>query len=148
MAQDTFARTASVRWEGDVARGRGEITTGSGKVSASYSFGTRFSGDPGTNPEELMAASHAACFTMATSAVLTRAGHPPTSLETTATVHLERAGEGFAIPKIELEITGEVPGVTEQDFETYAKQAEASCPISNALRAVPISLRARLRSSV
>lgn len=144
MAQDSIARTASVKWEGDVAKGRGDITTGSGKVSASYSFGTRFSGEPGTNPEELLAASHAACFTMATSAVLTRAGHPPTSLETTATVHLERAGEGFAIPKIELKIRGVVPGVSNDEFVTYAKQAEASCPISNALRAVPISVDASL----
>jgi osmotically inducible protein OsmC len=146
MAQDAFERTANVRWEGDVAHGRGDITTGSGKVNASYSFGTRFSGDPGTNPEELIAAAHAACFTMATSAVLTRAGHPPKTLDTKATVHLERAGEGFVIPKIELEIEGEVPGVSAQEFETYAKQAEASCPVSNALRAVPISLRASLRS--
>ncbi|HUN30124.1 MAG TPA: OsmC family peroxiredoxin, partial [Alphaproteobacteria bacterium] len=76
MAQDHIVRTANVKWVGDVAKGHGDITTASGKVSASYSFGTRFSGDPGTNPEELLAASHAACFTMATSAVLTRAGHP------------------------------------------------------------------------
>jgi osmotically inducible protein OsmC len=72
-----IARTAAVKWEGDVARGHGQISTGSGKVSAAYSFGTRFSGDPGTNPEELLGASHAACFTMALSAALTRAGHPP-----------------------------------------------------------------------
>ena len=147
MAQDAFARTASVRWEGDVAHGRGEITTGSGKVTASYSFGTRFSGEPGTNPEELIAAAHAACFTMATSAVLTRAGHAPKTLESKATVHIERAGEGFTIPKIELEISGDVPGISEQEFENYAKQAEASCPVSNALRAVPITLHAALRSN-
>ena len=144
MAQDDIARTATVRWTGDVAKGRGDITTGSGKVSASYSFGTRFSGEPGTNSEELLAASHAACFTMATSAVLTRAGHPPASLDTTATVYLERAGEGFKVPKIELEITGNVPGVSAEEFANFAKQAEASCPISNALRAVPISLRSTL----
>jgi osmotically inducible protein OsmC len=147
VAQEAFARTASVRWEGDVARGHGNITTGSGQVSASYSFGTRFSGDPGTNPEELIAAAHAACFTMATSAVLTRAGHPPSLLEAKATVHIERAGEGFRIPRIELEIEGDVPGVSQQEFESYAKQAEASCPVSNALRSVPIGLTASLRSS-
>ena len=146
MAQDHIARTANVKWTGDVARGHGDITTASGKVSASYSFGTRFSGDPGTNPEELLAASHAACFTMATSAVLTRAGHPPTSLDTTATVHLDRAGEGYTVPKIELDITGVVPGISADEFGAYAKQAEASCPISNALRAVPISLRSILSS--
>jgi lipoyl-dependent peroxiredoxin len=142
-----IARTAEVKWTGDVAHGRGEISTGSGKVSASYSYGTRFSGDPGTNPEELLAASHAACFTMATSAVLTRAGHPPTTLDTTATVHLERAGEGFTVPKIELAITGVVPGISADEFAGYAKTAEASCPISNALRAVPsITLDAKLAS--
>lgn len=143
---DSIARTATVKWQGDVAKGRGEIATQSGKVSASYSFGTRFSGDPGTNPEELLAASHAACFTMATSAVLTRAGHPPTSLETTATVHLERAGEGFKVPRIELVISGVVPGVSAEEFDRYARQAEASCPISNALRAVPIDVTATLNS--
>ncbi len=146
MAQDHLARTATVKWTGDVAHGRGDITTESGKVSTSYSYGTRFSGDPGTNPEELLAASHAACFTMATSAVLTRAGHPPTSLDTTATVHLERAGEGWKVPQIELAIAGVVPGISADEFATFAKAAEASCPISNALRAVPISLRSTLSS--
>lgn len=117
MAQDQIVRTANVKWVGDVARGHGDITTASGKVSASYSFGTRFSTDPGTNPEELLAA-----------------------------VYLERAGEGYKIPKIELAITGVVPGVSADEFSTYAKQAEASCPISNALRAVPISVQATLAS--
>jgi lipoyl-dependent peroxiredoxin len=144
MAQEQIVRTASVRWVGDVAKGHGDITTESGKVSAAYSFGTRFSSDPGTNPEELLAASHAACFTMAASAVLTRAGHPPTSLDTTATVYLERAGEGFKVPSIELAIAGIVPGISAEEFTQFASQAEATCPISNALRAVPISLRATL----
>jgi|SRR5579863_1077749 len=140
MANDTILRTASVVWTGDVAHGRGEISTGSGKVSATYSFGTRFSGDPGTNPEELLGAAHAACFAMATSAVLTRAGHPPTSLSATATVHLDRKGEGFAVTKIDLAIRGRVDGITADQFAEYAKAAEASCPISNVLRAVPIEL--------
>lgn len=146
MADSHIVRAASVRWEGDVARGRGTIATESGKVSAGYSFGTRFSGDPGTNPEELLAASHAACFTMALSAVLTRAGHPPTSLDTTAHVHLEKVGEGFEIPKIELETTGVVAGITADAFTTYATQAKESCPLSKALRAVPTSLNATLKS--
>jgi lipoyl-dependent peroxiredoxin len=140
MANETILRTASVEWTGDVAHGRGAISTGSGKVSADYSFGTRFSGDPGTNPEELLGASHAACFAMATSAVLTRAGHPPTALSAKATVHLDRKGEGFAVTKIELAISGKVDGITADQFAEYAKTAEASCPISNALRAVPIEL--------
>lgn len=144
MNNEPILRTATVEWTGDIAHGRGDITTASGKVSASYSFGTRFSNDPGTNPEELLAASHAACFTMATSAVLTRAGHAPTSLHTVATVHLERAGEGFKIPKIELAIEGVVNGVSAEQFDQMARQAEATCPISNALRSVPITVKTKL----
>ena len=141
MTAEPIRRTATVEWKGDVAHGRGEISTGSGKITASYSFGTRFSGDPGTNPEELLGASHAACFTMATSAALTRAGHPPSSLSTTATVHLDRKSDGgFAIGKIELAIHGRVDGMTAEQFAEFAKTAEATCPISNALRAVPIEL--------
>lgn len=143
MAQNEITRTAEVQWTGDVSHGHGDITTGSGKVSASYSFGTRFSGDPGTNPEELLAASHAACFTMATSAYLTRAGHPATSLKTTATVHLEREGEGWKVPKIELAISGVVPGISADEFTAFATQAEQNCPISRAL-SVPIEMRSSL----
>jgi len=143
---DDIARTASVHWEGDVAKGHGDITTGSGKVSATYSFGTRFSGDPGTNPEELLAASHAACFTMAVSATLTRAGHPPTTLETTATVHLHKVGAGFEIPKIELVIHATIPGISNDEFQSLATLAKESCPLSKALSAVPISLQAVLAS--
>ena len=142
MNNDAIRRTAAVEWSGDVAHGHGEISTGSGKIVASYSFGTRFSGDPGTNPEELLGAAHAACFTMATSGVLTRAGHPPSTLSTTATVHLDRKsdGSGFAITKIELAINGRVDGITAEQFADFAKTAEATCPVSNALRAVPIEL--------
>jgi osmotically inducible protein OsmC len=141
-----LARTASVKWIGDVAKGHGAITTGSGKVDATYSFGTRFSGDPGTNPEELLAASHASCFTMALSLALTRAGHPPASIETTATVHLRRTDTGFEVPKIELVTTAVAPGLTDGDFQTLAGQAKENCPISLALKAVPISLQATLAS--
>lgn len=140
-------RTASVVWEGDVARGHGDITTGSGKVSGTYSFGTRFSGDPGTNPEELLAASHASCFTMATSAVLSRAGHPPKTLRTTATVYLQRDGAAFFVPKIHLAIEGVVPGIDNAAFVEHATSAKESCPISKALAAVPMELEAHLASS-
>jgi osmotically inducible protein OsmC len=143
---DSIVRSATVHWEGDVAHGRGSIGTASGKVAADYSFGTRFSGDPGTNPEELLGASHAACFTMALSAVLSRAGHPPTALDTKAQVHLQREGAGFTISGIELATTGTVPGITAAEFETYANEAKESCPLSKALKAVPISLQATLSS--
>src|ERR1700730_2920923 len=105
-----IVRTADVRWEGDVAHGRGTIATESGKVAAEYSFGTRFSGDPGTNPEELLAASHAACFTMALSGELTRAGHPPKTIDTKAFVHLQRTNDGYEIPSIELTVTAAADG--------------------------------------
>jgi osmotically inducible protein OsmC len=140
-----IVRSAAIRWEGDVAHGRGTIATESGKVQAEYSFGTRFSGDPGTNPEELLAASHAACFTMALSAELTRAGHPPTAIETSARVHLAKAGAGFEIPAIELTTTALAPGVSDEEFQRLATAAKENCPLSKALRAVPTTLSATLR---
>jgi len=146
IAKD-IARTASVKWEGDVAKGHGSIVTGSGKVSASYSFGTRFSGDPGTNPEELLGASHAACFTMALSGALTRAGHAPTWIETTATVHLQAKGASFDVSQIELVTTAVVAAISEAEFSAFAADAKSTCPISKALASVPISLRATLAPS-
>jgi osmotically inducible protein OsmC len=139
---EDIARTAAVKWDGDVAKGHGTITTGSGKVSADYSFGTRFSGEPGTNPEELLAASYAACFTMALSATLTRAGHPPTLLETTAKVHLKRAGAGFDITAIELTTHATVGGLLDDEFQHLAQQAKESCPIGKALHVIPTTLNA------
>ncbi len=144
MSTTQIVRAATVKWEGDVAHGRGTISTESGKVQADYSFGTRFSGDPGTNPEELLGASHAACFTMALSAVLTRAGHPPTSINTKALVHLEKVGEGFEIPQIELSTTGVVPGITADEFAQFATDAKDNCPLSKALKAVPVTLTVAL----
>jgi osmotically inducible protein OsmC len=141
---DDIARTASVHWDGDIAKGKGTIATESGFVKAGYSFGTRFSGDPGTNPEELLGASHAACFTMALSLALTRAGHPPTAIDTTARVHLKREGQGFEVPLIELSTTATAPGIEPAEFQELAKSAKENCPISRALRAVEIRLEAKL----
>lgn len=146
MNTPDIIREAGVHWTGDVAHGRGSITTGSGKVSADYSFGTRFSGDPGTNPEELLGAAHAACFTMAISGVLTRAGHPPTSLDTKAHVQLHKIEGGFEISQIDLALTGTVPGVSAAEFTQMATQAKEGCPLSKALKAVPITLTATLAS--
>ncbi len=145
---DDIARTAAVKWQGDVAKGHGTITTASGKVSADYSFGTRFTSEPGTNPEELLAASHAACFTMALSATLTRAGHPPHAIDTTAKVHLKKAGAGFEIPHIELFTSATVPGISDNEFQQLANQSKETCPISKALHAVPIALVATLHTTV
>jgi osmotically inducible protein OsmC len=141
---DDIARTAAVHWEGDIARGKGKIDTESGTVSGNYSFNTRFSNEKGTNPEELLAASHAACFTMALTLGLTRAGHPPAPVDTTARVHLRRDGEGFDIPLIELTTTVSAPGMDPQQFQQIAAGAKAQCPISRALRAVEITLDAKL----
>jgi osmotically inducible protein OsmC len=139
-----IARTADVHWEGDIARGKGAVTTESGLVHATYSFGTRFSNEPGTNPEELLAASHAACFTMALTLALTRAGHPPATVDTKATVHLKRAGEGVEIPLIALVTNVSAPGVDAETFASLAAGAKEQCPISRALRAVEITLEANL----
>ena len=137
-------RTATVHWKGDISRGKGSVTTESGKVAADYSFGTRFSGEPGTNPEELLAASHASCFTMALTLALTRAGHPPTAIDTTARVHLRQAGNSVDVPRIELTTRASVPGLEAGAFQTIATAAKENCPISKALRSVDISLEATL----
>jgi lipoyl-dependent peroxiredoxin len=141
---DEITRTASVHWEGDVSRGKGTIAAESGQVTAGYSFGTRFSNEPGTNPEELLAASHAACFTMALSLALTRDGHPPAAIDTKAGVHLHRDGQGFVISRIDLATTVTAPGVDAEQFQRLAKGAKENCPISRALNAVEIELDARL----
>jgi osmotically inducible protein OsmC len=144
---DDIMRTAAVHWEGDVAKGHGTITTGSETVRADYSFGTRFAKEPGTNPEELLGASLAACFTMALDATLTRNGHAPTSIDTTAKVHLQRSGGGFEILKIELITIAVVPVIESDDFQHFALQAKESCPIGRALHTVPVELQAAVKHS-
>lgn len=136
-------RKAEARWEGDLRGGRGKITLGSGAFEGSYSFGTRFEGAPGTNPEELLGAAHAGCFSMALSLFLGNAGHPPTKIETTATVHLNKVGEGFSITGIDLATRGLVPGISAAEFQRMAEDAKANCIVSKAL-AVPITLAATL----
>jgi osmotically inducible protein OsmC len=143
---DDIARTAAVKWQGDVAKGHGTITTGSETITADYSFGTRFTGDPGTNPEELLAASHAACFTMALSAALTRAGHPPATIDTNVKVHLQKAGPAFEIPRIEIFTSVHVVGINDNEFQQIANHAKDSCPISKALHTVPMTLVATLHA--
>jgi osmotically inducible protein OsmC len=143
---DDIIRSASVHWDGDIAHGKGTIATGSGVVSASYSFGTRFSNEPGTNPEELLAAAHAACFSMALSGALTRAGHAPASIDTEARVYLHKTTGGFEIPRIALTTKVSAPGLEQGEFEQLAAAAKEGCPVSKALRAVDISLEAILNS--
>ncbi|MBA2610949.1 MAG: OsmC family protein [Bacteroidetes bacterium] len=123
-------RTAQAHWEGNLKEGKGNLTSPSGILNkTNYSFKTRFEGDPGTNPEELLAAAHAGCFTMAVSAILTQKGKTPTSLDTEASVTME----SLTITGIHLNIKGTVPGITADEFTAVTKEAEKNCVISKAL---------------
>ena len=136
-------RTADARWEGDLKGGKGSMRLGSGAFEGGFSFGTRFEGAPGTNPEELIGAAHAGCFSMALSLGLTQAGTPPKSIETRATVHLDKVGEAMSITGIDLVTKGDVPGVSAADFQRYAEDARKNCIVSRAL-SVPMTLQATL----
>jgi osmotically inducible protein OsmC len=139
-----MVRKASAVWNGSLKEGKGTISTDSGVLSkAQYSFSTRFENGAGTNPEELIAAAHAGCFTMALSAQLGNAGITPESLETTAAVTLEKLEAGFTITKVHLDVTARIPGVDKAAFEKAAGDAKAGCPISKLLKA-EITLTARL----
>lgn len=139
------ARSADARWEGSITEGKGTMRLGSGAFEGPYSFQSRFEEGAGTNPEELVGAAHAGCFSMQLSALLTRAGSPPNSIATTASVYLEKAGEGFRIPRIELRTEAEVPGMDEATFREHAEKAKAVCPVSQALGGVDaITLEAKL----
>jgi osmotically inducible protein OsmC len=137
-------RSADARWEGDLRSGRGSLRLGSGAFEGKYSFTTRFEDAPGTNPEELLGAAHAACFSMALASALGKAGTPPKSIETTATVHLEKVGEGFSITGIDLTTRGSVPGASAADFQRLAEDTRKGCIVSRALSAVPTKLQATL----
>ncbi|MFN8573459.1 MAG: OsmC family protein [Gemmatimonadaceae bacterium] len=139
-----ITRKADARWEGDLKAGKGNIRLGSGAFEGKYSFGTRFEGSPGTNPEELLGAAHAACFTMALSAALARAGHVPTSVDTTASVHLDKVNDGFSVTGIDLVTRGVIPGLTAEEFTRFAEDAKKGCIISRALAAVPMTVSASL----
>jgi osmotically inducible protein OsmC len=138
-------RKAEAEWRGTLRQGNGEIKVESGLFSGQYSFGTRFESGKGTNPEELIGAAHAGCFSMALSAGLEKAGHPAKRVHTTASVHLDKVGEGFGITKIDLDCEAEVPGIDEAGFQAEAKKAKENCPVSKALAGVNISLNARLK---
>jgi osmotically inducible protein OsmC len=138
------ARTATARWEGGLRQGKGTMRLGSGAFEGQYSFSSRFEEGTGTNPEELIGAAHAGCFSMALTAGLERAGHTASSIETSARVHLERADSGFRISRIELDTTAAVPGIDDAAFQEQAEAAKANCPVSKALAGVDIQLDARL----
>ena len=137
-------RTAEARWTGDLKAGRGNVKLGSGSYQGPYSFASRFENGAGTNPEELLGAAHAGCFSMALARALSTAGHVPTGVTTTATVHLGQVSGGFAITSIDLVTRGEVPGVSEAEFKKAAEATKTGCIVSKALSAVPMTLDAAL----
>ncbi len=129
-------RTASAVWNGDLKQGKGVLSTASGVLSSTpYSFTARFESGAGTNPEELIAAAHAGCFTMALSASLGRAGFTPQELSTRATLTLEQVSGSWTITAIHLDLTGRVPGIDAMKFDEIAKDAKANCPVSRVLKA-------------
>ncbi len=139
-------RKASAVWRGGLKDGHGTISTGSGVLSATqYSFSARFEEGIGTNPEELIGAAHAGCFSMALSGQLTNAGLTAESIETTATVKLEKTEAGFTITAVHLDVTARVPGADQQAFETAAQNAKAGCPVSRLFNA-QITMDAKLQA--
>jgi lipoyl-dependent peroxiredoxin len=139
-------RKASAVWQGDLKSGKGSISTDSGVLKATqYSFSTRFENGVGTNPEELLAAAHAGCFTMALSAQLGNAGITATRLETTCTISLDKLPDGFAITKSHLDLVADIPGADKAKFDAAVKAAETGCPVSKLYKA-EISVTARLLS--
>jgi lipoyl-dependent peroxiredoxin len=140
-------RKASAVWQGDLKTGKGNISTDSGTLkNAQYSFTTRFENGVGTNPEELLAAAHAGCFTMALSAQLGGAGLTAAKLETTCTISLEKVGEGFSITKSHLNVVANVPGADQAKFDAAVKAAETGCPVSKLFKA-EISVTSQLVTS-
>jgi osmotically inducible protein OsmC len=137
-------RKGSAHWEGGIRDGRGTVSTDSGVLSgAQYSFSTRFEDGKGTNPEELIAAAHAGCFSMALSKQLEDAGMKAESIDTTATVALEKTDAGFTITKVHLDVTARIPGGDPSAFETATNNAKAGCPVSRLLNA-EITMDAKL----
>ena len=137
-------RYASAVWEGDLKSGHGSMEFGSGAFEGTYSFSSRFEEGPGTNPEELIGAAHAGCFSMALSAELTKSGFPPNRIQTKATVTLGKVDNKSRITNIHLDTSGEVPQINEQKFLEIAEGAKNGCPVSAALIGVKITLQATL----
>jgi lipoyl-dependent peroxiredoxin len=140
-------RTASATWNGTVKAGQGQINAASGVLdNTPYSFATRFESQPGTNPEELIAAAHAACYSMALTLTLNEKGYQPQQIQTQATCTVESQDGGFKITKIQLDTQGDVSGLDAETFKQIAQEAEQICPVSNALRGnVAIDLNASVK---
>lgn len=138
------ARTANAVWEGNLQQGHGTMKLGSGAFEGQYSFASRFESGTGTNPEELIGAAHAGCFSMAFSAGLAAAGFSPERVATTANVHLVKDDAGFKISRIDLQTEATIPGIDEAKFQELAQDAKKNCPVSRALAGVDIHLDAKL----
>ena len=140
-------KTASAHWTGGLKDGKGQISTESGALSDQpYGFNTRFEGKPGTNPEELIGAAHAGCFSMALSMILGDYDAMPDDINTTAKVSLEEKDGGFAITKVHLDLSAKIPGLSESDFQEAAKTAKENCPVSKVLAGAEITMDAKLES--
>ncbi|MBN9531848.1 MAG: OsmC family protein [Alphaproteobacteria bacterium] len=137
-------RISDAEWRGDLQAGSGTVKLGSGAFDGPYSYKSRFEDGSGTNPEELLGAAHAACFSMALSLALSQAGHTPARVHTRATVSFGPVTGGFAISRIDLETEGAVPGIDAATFQKFAEGAKAGCPVSKALTGVDIGLTAKL----
>jgi osmotically inducible protein OsmC len=136
---------AEAEWKGNLAQGSGRLKVGSGAFDGPYSFKSRFEeGQSATNPEELIGAAHAGCFTMALTAQISRAGITPTRIHTAAKVHLEKAGDAFSITRIELATEAQIPGIDDAAFQIFAQDAKQNCPVSKALAGTSIHLNAKL----
>lgn len=138
-------RTASAVWDGTLKQGKGSMKLGSGAFEGAYSFSSRFEEGTGTNPEELIGAAEAGCFSMALSSNLEKAGHPAKRISTTATVKLEMVGGGPKITSIDLKTEAEVPGIEKSKFDEIAEQTKKGCPVSVALSGTQINLNATVR---
>jgi lipoyl-dependent peroxiredoxin len=139
-------RSSEVEWKGNLARGSGTMALGSGAFEGSYSFASRFEDGEGTNPEELIAAAHAGCFSMALALLLSKEGHEPESVKTTARVTLDTSGGNAAITRSDLSTEVKVDGLDEAEFQTFADEAKSGCAVSRALGAIEIGLEAHLAS--
>lgn len=142
-----FTRKAEADWNGGIMDGKGKVKLGSGAFEGAYSFKSRFSEEEqtATNPEELIAAAHAGCYTMALTGNLGRAGYSPTNVHTTASVKIEKQGDGFVIPNIDLETVAEVEGIEDEEFQQIAEKTKQTCPVSQVLKGAEISLKATLK---
>src|SRR5436305_10894813 len=137
-------RSAEAQWDGTLQEGSGHMRFGSGAFDGAYSFSSRFEDGTGTNPEELLAAAHAGCYSMALSGALGRNGTPPTRIATTADVHLNKTDAGFRIQRIDLHTEAEVPGIDDAKFQEIAETTKSGCPVSVLLAGAEINLDAKL----